>query len=276
MRGVRRHMTVRHWILAWVLLALLSSCSTDDSPPAKSMGVLFLGNSVTYVGNLPAVLSALCSASGTECFTEMIARGGATLTDRVADRSLERAVAKSHFDYVVLQERGGDIMGAQMNQSAAQERAESAAATLVQAAREHKMQPVLLGTYQGFPDASAALVSAERVLANGFDAAYVPISNYLECGRLENASLRWFDRDGMHPGPELTLLMAVMLYRELFDSSPSATQIVVRAPIYQVSSGLNADQFASAQPVLAGTASSITYDVETVRAVLQLADGQCK
>ena len=163
-----------------------------------------------------------------------------------------------------------------MNQLGAQERAESAAATLVQAALEHKMQPVLLGTYQGFPEASTALVSAERALASGLDAAYVPISNYLECGRRENASLRWFDRDGMHPGPELTLLMAVMLHRELLDSSPSATQIVVRAPIYQVSSGLSADEFASGQPVLPGTASSITYDVATVRAVLQLVDGQCQ
>ena len=266
-------MIVRHWILAGLLLALLASCDTDSSRPEKSTQVLFFGNSVTYVGNLPAVLSSLCSESGTQCFTEMIARGGATLSDRVADDSLERAIAKGHY---LVQERGGDIMGAQMNQSGAQERAESAAATLVQAAREHKMQPVLLGTYQGFPDASAALVSAERALADGFVAAYVPVSNYLECGRRDNASLRWFDRDGMHPGPELTLLMAVMLYRELFDSSPSTTQIVVRAPIYQVSSGLSADEFASAQPVLAGTASSITYDAATVRAVLQLADGQCE
>jgi hypothetical protein len=275
-RFVRRHVIVRRWILAWLLLALLASCGTDNSPPEKSARVLFFGNSVTYVGNLPAVLSALCSASGTQCSTEMIARGGATLTDRVADDSLERAIAKGRFDYLILQERGGDIMGAQMNQSEAQERAESAAATLVQAAREHEMQPVLLGTYQGFPEASAALVSAERALANRFDAAYVPISNYLECGRRENASLRWFDRDGMHPGPELTLLMAVMLYRELFDSYPSATEFVVRAPIYQVSSGLSADDFASAQPVLTGTASSVTYDAATVPAVLQLADGHCR
>jgi hypothetical protein len=269
-------MIVRRWILAWLLLAFVASCGTDYSPPEESTRVLFFGNSVTYVGNLPAVLSALCRASGAQCSTEMIAQGGATLTDRVADGSLERAIAKGHFPYLVLQERGGDIMGAQMNQSGAQQRAESAAATLVQAAREHKMQPVLLGTYQGFPEASAALVSAERALANGLDAAYVPIANYLECGRREDASLRWFDRDGMHPGPELTLLMAVMLYRELFNSSPPATDIVVQAPIYQVSSGLRADEFASAQPVLTGTASSISYDAATVRAVLQLAESQCQ
>jgi hypothetical protein len=55
----------------------------------------------------------------------------------------------------------------------------------------------------------------------------------------------------MHPGPELTLLMAVMLYRELFDSSPAATQIVVRAPIYQVSADLASRRRASAARVTA-------------------------
>lgn len=269
-------MIVRRGLLAWVLVTLLASCGAVRSAPEKSTRVLFLGNSVTYVGNLPAVLSGLCRASGTQCSTEMIVQGGATLTDRVADGSLERAVANSRFDYLVLQERGGDIIGAQMNQSGAQERAESAAANLVQAARKLRMQPILLGTYQGSPGASSALVSAERALASRLDVAYVPISNYLECGRRDNASLRWFDRDGMHPGPELTLLMAAMLYRELFNSLPSATEIVVQAPIYPVSSGLKADDVASDQTALAGTASSITYDAATVRAVLEVADGQCR
>src|SRR5690606_22896177 len=73
-------MIVHRSIRAWLLLALLASCSTDNSPPEKSTRVLFFGNSVTYVGNLPAVLSALCSASGTQCFAGMIAQGGATIS----------------------------------------------------------------------------------------------------------------------------------------------------------------------------------------------------
>jgi hypothetical protein len=198
------------------LMALLAVCITRVSSGAQSARVLFFGNSVTYVGNLPAVLSALCTASGMPCSTEMIARGGATLTDRVADGSLDRATANGRFDYLILQERGGDIMGAFMNQIEAQERAETAAATLVRAARERRMEPVLLGTYQGSPAASRELVTAEQVLASKLDAAYVPVSNYLDCGRRQETSLRWFDRDGMHPGPELTLMMAVLLYRELF------------------------------------------------------------
>jgi hypothetical protein len=78
----------------------------------------------------------------------MIAQGGATLTDRVDDDSLERPTVAGHFDYLVLQARGGDIMGAQMSQLEAQERAESSAATLVRTAREHGMKPVLLGRFE--------------------------------------------------------------------------------------------------------------------------------
>ena len=53
-------------------------------------------------------------------------------------------------------------------------------------------------------------------------------------------------------------------------SLPPAVPIVVRAPIYEISSGLKSDEFASAQTARPGTASSITYDAETVRQVVEL------
>ncbi|HMN44528.1 MAG TPA: hypothetical protein PKE27_08150 [Povalibacter sp.] len=250
--------------LAICVTTLLAACNSNDSPGSEPARVLFLGNSVTYVGNLPAVFSALCNASDRNCSAEMIVQGGATLTDRVDDDSLERPTVEDRFDYLILQERGGDLMGAQIDRSETQKHAESSAATLVRTAREHGMEPVLLGTYQGSSSASRALVTAETVLAKALDAAYVPVSNYLDCGRLKNGALRWLDRDGMHPGPELTLMMATSLYRELFGSFPPAGEIVVRAPIYPVSSGLSAEGFASAQPILPGTGASITYDAATV------------
>ena len=268
-------MTVRQHFSAVLLMALLASCSARESLSERPSRVLFFGNSVTYVGNLPAVFSALCGVSRKRCSAEMIVAGGATLTDRVSDSSLERALARARFDYLVLQERGGDVMGSMMNQSEAQERAESAATMLVQAARKRSIEPVLLGTYQVRPEASKALVTAERALARRLGVAYVPVSDYLVCGRQSSSSLRWFDRDGMHPGPELTLMMATLLYRELFGSFPSVDQIVVRAPIYAVYSGLSAGEFASDQPVLPETASSITYDADTVRAMIELAQEKC-
>ena len=53
-------------------------------------------------------------------------------------------------------------------------------------------------------------------------------------------SLVWYDADGMHPGPALTLLDAIQLHRHLF-GTPSAQSFDVEAPIYTPSSGLRAE-----------------------------------
>ncbi|HEV2607796.1 MAG TPA: hypothetical protein VGT79_07430, partial [Xanthomonadaceae bacterium] len=69
-----------------------------------------MGNSLTYVGNLPAVLGALAAANGRSLQADMIVKGGATLTERLGDGSVTRVLARRHYDFVVLQERGGDFL----------------------------------------------------------------------------------------------------------------------------------------------------------------------
>jgi hypothetical protein len=261
--------------VAMLVAMIVVASSIAASPGQDSARVLFLGNSITYVGNLPAVLSAVCEASGHRCPAEMIVQGGGTLSERVADHSLERAAANGPFEFVVLQERGGDLIGASMTAARAKEAAGTAAATLVSAAHPQAMNPVLLGTYQTEPEASRQLVSAERELAARLDSPYVPISNYLACGRRAHPSMRWFYEDGVHPGPDLTLLMAVLLHREMFGSWPTVRDIEVRAPLYRNPSGLNANGFASAQPVVPGTPVSFIYHAATVRLVLDVARAPC-
>jgi hypothetical protein len=168
-------------LLALVLPAAV--CSAD--PPAATVRVLFLGNSITYVGNLPAVFASLCDASGHKCSVEMLVKGGAALRERVIDDSLGK------------------------------------------------------------------------------------------CGKRENASLRWVYSDGMHPGSDLTLMMAMALHREIFGSYPPAVPITVRAPIYGASSGLTSESFASTQPVRPGTATSIDYDAATLQSVLGVLEARC-
>jgi hypothetical protein len=87
--------------------------------------------------------------------------------------------------------------------------------------------------------------------------------------------MRWLDRDGMHPGPDLTLLMAVLLYRELRGVAPPTTDIVVHAPIYGVRSGLNARDFASRQRPDTSTKASIVYSADALREVVELTTDGC-
>jgi hypothetical protein len=268
-------MVLRRRSAAIAVAALFWAIGFPAHAVHRSVRVLFFGNSITYVGNLPSVLSSLCTASEFRCSTEMVVQGGATLADRVADQSLDRANSKGQFDYVVLQERGGDLI-APPDRALARERAEEAAATLTRDARHLGIKPILLGTYQSLPSASSALIAAEASLATKLGVAYVPVSNYFECGRRASPSLHWLYADGMHPGPDLTLMMAVLLHRQLFGSYPPAFRVVVSAPIYGTSSGLNAGTFASMQPIGSETKRTITYEVSTVQTVIELARTGCK
>jgi hypothetical protein len=250
----------------------LPASSAVAETPSTPMRVLFLGNSITYVGNLPAVFAAICQASGHACSVEMIVKGGAALSDRVADRTLERVDVANHFDYLVLQERGGDLI--ELPDTAAKMSAQRAAEALVKTARRLGMKPILMGTYQPGP-ASASLVAAESALSAKLHIPHVSVSNYLDCGKREDSSLRWFYSDGMHPGSDLTLMMAVGLHREIFGTYPPAVALDVRAPVYSASSGLTSDKFAGAQALRAGTASSISYDAATVQSVVAVSRGPC-
>ena len=252
-----------------VAILLLAACGE------RTVRVLFFGNSLTYVGNLPAVFSALCTSSGHRCATEMIAQGGATLTQRVEDNSLARSTKPERFDYIVLQERGGDYITVPGRLQITTQ-AERATETLARDAIQMDIKPILLGTYQGNAHVSADLVSVEAALAARLGMRHVPVSEVLACARREQSSLRWLHQDGMHPGPDLTLLMAVLLHEELFGSYPPPSPIVVSAPMYGPTNGPRADSFASTQSTLSSIERSVTYSAETVRSIVALAQGPCK
>src|SRR5690606_32452557 len=83
-----------HRILLFLLLCVASIPCRADTLEESGAHVLFVGNSLTYVANTPAVYSALAAANGHPTRSDMIVRGGATLAERVADGSVERALAQ--------------------------------------------------------------------------------------------------------------------------------------------------------------------------------------
>ncbi|KRG51333.1 hypothetical protein ABB22_17635, partial [Stenotrophomonas nitritireducens] len=138
-----------------LLLSLLLACMpTFALEPASPQRILFVGNSLTYVGNLPATFAAMAKANGHDVRSAMIVRGGATLAQRVADGSVQRALASYRPAVLVLQERGGDLMCLPDEEACRQSR--QAVRTLARAGREAGARVLLLGSYQSHPRASAA------------------------------------------------------------------------------------------------------------------------
>lgn len=213
--------------LALVLLLVACATSNRDHPPVR---VLFVGNSLTYVGNLPAVFDALASRSGRLVRSEMLVKGGATLTQRLADGSFERALREGALDVIVLQERGGDFLCAFGPESCKQ--AENSLRELTSIAMRFQVKTLLLGSYQKSPRASQAIVDAESAAAARNSIPYIAVSfNFLRAMD-EFPSGNWLFLDGMHPGHDLALLEATLLHQVLFDELPRGGELMVSAPMF--------------------------------------------
>ncbi len=74
-------------------------------PEKSSYKLLFIGNSATYVNDIPANLAALCAKKGITITQKQIVPGGRTLEQHADDASLYTEIAKG-YDAVFIQENG--------------------------------------------------------------------------------------------------------------------------------------------------------------------------
>lgn len=260
--------------LAFMVLPLFLACTSSRAIDGQdeSDRVLFVGNSLTYVGNAPAIYSALAAANGRPAGSDMIVRGGATLTQRVADGSVARALAAKEYTAVVLQERGGDLICSFGPDSCIASR--EAIKALASLARKRGVVVVLLGTYQPDPVVSRSLVEKEAAAAREAGIPYVEVSEKLQQLRRVAPELAWFAKDGIHPGKDLALLNAMLVYRALHGSLPEPRPLRVVAPIYGAASGLTeALRRADAPPPLADTPGEVRYTSDTLKRMLSTING---
>lgn len=250
-----------------IILVLISIPCRAANPPESQQFVLFVGNSLTYVGNTPAVFDALAAANGKSAESDMIVQGGATLAQRVNDGSVARALETKRYDAVVLQERGGDLLCSFGPASCLESR--KAIKSLASLAADSGTKAYLLGSYQGNPSASQALVSAESAAAVEAGIPYLEVSEKLQVLRSTPQEFAWTDPDGMHPGPGIALLNAAVLYQALAGTAPVPSTFTVNAPIYEATSGLTEFVRGAADPPpLTTTPVSVTYPEELVHIVV--------
>jgi hypothetical protein len=254
-----------------LLVLVLAACSGPPGPrtdAASARRVLFVGNSLVYVGNLPAVYCALLAAQGHAASCDMIVAGGATLASHLERTAVADALANGDYDAVVLQERGGDLMCAPADQRCMQSR--HALARLAAMAGARGARVVLLGTYQPHPIASQRLVAGESAAAAAVSIPYVEISETWQRLRAQSPDLEWLDADGGHPGAALTLLDALRLHEVLEGRLPRAQTLAVEAPDFGPSAGLLPTlRRADAPPPRPATPVGIGYERQAVADMLR-------
>ena len=220
-----------------LIFCLAAPASAKGEQSQSRVRILLVGNSLTYTNNLPAFIAEMLSADNRVAGVQvdMLAEGGAQLGDWAANGRLADALTRRQYDVVVLQEQGGRV-------SCAAEVASRVSKSCDRVIDEHRVlatqvktagaRLLYLGTYQPDPEYSMELVKAEYWVADHIGAEYVEVSETLRRTQSRSSSTKWFNPDGMHPGPMLTALMAVKIFRVIEGGYPQAMTVCLGAPLY--------------------------------------------
>jgi hypothetical protein len=203
-------------------------------PPAGSpqMHVIFLGNSYTFVNDLPHMVGAIAASDTANPMyiqTEMGAIGGATLGDLWKNQDMHDLFMSRHWDYLVLQE--SSLEATQPAWFAGMQRGMTSWSGL---AADHNTKTLIYETwarkpgsdwydnskYQGLnlgsPDQMQTQVdTVTNTLAEQLKATVVPVGDVWQACRTMPGAPQLYANDGTHPSVEGTYLTALLFYQQL-------------------------------------------------------------
>lgn len=198
-----------------VVLGLSQAATGADAKPAAPASVLFIGNSYTYVNDLPALVKAMAEAKGHKLETDQVTPGGVTLEQHVQRGAALEKIRGRTWDAVVLQ----DQSLRPVHEPAAML---EPARTLGDAARKQGARVVFYLTWarQKTPETQPKINAAYRNVAEKLAAEVAPVGIAWERALKAAPETPLHAADGSHPNPQGSYLAACVFYGVLFGESP--------------------------------------------------------
>jgi len=209
--------------IASFLLLLPAGVPAQRSAANAPMRVLFIGNSYTYVNDLPMVVADLAAAAheARPFSPEVVLVGGTTLESHIAGRDALPAIARGGWDVIVLQEQSTRPItdpGKMWRD----------VRTLADAAKKVNAKLVLYETWarEAAPATQDSLTHVYRKAAADVGATVAPVGEVWSAFRAAEGTVpsgahsKLFRDDGSHPSPIGTYVAATVLYETLYGKSP--------------------------------------------------------
>ncbi len=198
-----------------IAVAALAVPSAAPAPGPSSLRVLFVGNSLTAVNDLPAYVTALAAARGRTLDTKTIAPGGYSLEDHWNAGTAPTELATGNWDWVVMQQGPSALRESEDNLKVWAKR-------FADAAREAGTTPALLTVWPESyrrPQLETVMGSYRRS-AKVAGAVLVPGGDAWWAAWKCKYGFPLYGPDGFHPSRLGTYVAALVVEGRLFGDSP--------------------------------------------------------
>ena len=177
-----------------------------DAPP--SLRILFVGNSLTYTNDLPAMVARLGARDGRRVETAMLAHPNYSLGDHL-DAGQLQTLARKRWDFVVLQQGPSSL---------AESRADLIRDTKRIGALFAESRIAMLTVWPSRRHAASwdRVIESYALAAREVDGIVIPAGVALRSAQ----ALPLLSGDGFHPAPAGTYLAALVTYRTIAGSLP--------------------------------------------------------
>lgn len=214
------------------ILALLVFVASSLLVNAQdSISVLFIGNSYTYVNDLPTVFSSLTTSLGDEATVDSKTNGGFTFQNHLDDPLTQTKIESKPWDFVVLQGQSQEpsFPTDQVNSATLPPALSLADSVYSNNFCSQTMYYMTWGRQNGDPQwdsintfdkMNLRLRNAYVRIADSAQASVSPVGIAWKYVRDNNPSINLYAADGSHPSVEGTYLTACTFYASVFRSSP--------------------------------------------------------
>jgi hypothetical protein len=203
-------------LVAALMLCLSGSITRSDS--VAELRVLFIGNSLTFANDLPAIVQSLAESAGKPKLAyKMIARPDFSLEDHWNQGDARKAIADGKWDVVVLQQGPSALPESRK--------------LLIEYTRrfddEIRRRGAKTALYMVWPSRARfgdfdRVVESYAQAAQSVSATLLPVGRAWQVAWREKGDFALYSEDNFHPSVAGSYLAAVVIYQQLYGDTQIA------------------------------------------------------